>query len=97
MRACSARQCGLADSRPIHESDLRSVPVRDQPPPVIVECMSQSERFHGINPLCLTRSMVYGICCVSVHCMNLTTCDADLVASISSVPNCGSGRQEWLF
>ena len=26
-----------------------------------------------------------------------TTCDADLVASISSVPNCRSGRQEWLF
>ena len=40
-----------------------------QPPPVSVECMSQSELFHGIPSLCLTLSMVYGICCMSVHCM----------------------------
>ena len=48
MRACSARQCGLAISWPIHDSILRNVPVRDQPPPVSVESMSQSELFYGI-------------------------------------------------
>ena len=48
MRACSARQCGLAISWPIHDSTLRSLPIRDQPPPVSVECMSQSELFYGI-------------------------------------------------
>ena len=49
MRACSARQCGLAISWPIHDSIVRSVPIRDQPPPVSVECMSQRELFDGVS------------------------------------------------
>ena len=50
-------------------SDSEVFQIRDQPPPVIVECMSQSELFYGISSLCLTLSMVYGICCMCVHCM----------------------------
>ena len=69
--------------------------VHGQPPPDVVECMSQSEPFKGM-------SMPYSIDALwnSLHVCILhdeTTCDADLVASISSVPNCRSGRQEWLF
>ena len=55
MRACSARQCGLAISWPIHVSIVRRVPIRDQPPPVIVECMSQREHFQGIVQAVLYR------------------------------------------
>ena len=51
MRACSARQRGLANSRPTHGSNLRSVPVHGQPPPVSVECMSQSELFQGMHSM----------------------------------------------
>ena len=50
-------------------SDSEVFQVHGQPPPVSVECMSQSELFHGIPSICLTLSMVYGICCMSVHCM----------------------------
>ena len=78
-------------------SDSEVFQVRDQPPPVIVGCMSQSELFYEIPYLCLTLSMVYGICCMRVHCMTKPFVIQDLVASISSVPNCRSGRQEWLF
>ena len=78
-------------------SDSEVFQVRDQPPPVIVECMSQRELFYGIHPLCLTLSMVHGICCMRVHCMTKPLVMPDLVASISSVPNCKSGHQEWLF
>ena len=62
-----------------------------------VECMSQSELFYGIPSLSLTLSMVYGIGCMCVHCMTKPFVMRDLVVSISSVLNCRSGRQEWLF
>ena len=78
-------------------SDSEVFQIHDQPPPVIVECMSQSELFYGIPSLSLTLSMVYGICCMCVHCMAKPFVMRDLVASISSVPNYRSGSQEWLF
>ena len=78
-------------------SDSEVFQVHGQPPPVSVECMSQSELFYGIPSLRLALSMVYGICCMSVHCMTKPVVMRDLVASISSVPNCRSGRQQWLF
>ena len=68
MRACSAWQCGLAISWPIHDSTVRSVPIRGQPPPVSVECMSQREPSMESTHGCAL-SMVYGICCMYVYCM----------------------------
>ena len=70
--------------------------VHGQPPPVSVECMSQSELFHGMHSMPYSIDVLWNL----LHECTLhdqTICHPDLVASISSVPNCRSGRQEWLF
>ena len=51
--------------------------------------MSLSEHFQEIQAVLFRWSMEFVAC--------LTYCGPDLVTSISSVPNCRSGSQEWLF
>ena len=70
--------------------------IPDQPPPVIVECMSRSGHFHGIEsePHSMDGSMEF---VARVHCMIKPFVVRDIIVSISSTPNCGSGRQKWLL
>ena len=70
--------------------------IRDQPPPDIVECMSQSGHLYGIEsePYSIDGSMEFVAC---VHCMVKPFVVCDIVVSISSTPNCRSGRQKWLL
>ena len=77
-------------------ADREVVQIRDQPPPVIVESMSQSEHLYGIEskPYSIDGSMEF---VARVHCMIKPFVVRDIIVSISSTPNCRSGRQEWLL
>ena len=70
--------------------------VHDQPPPVSVECMSQREHLYAIpsKPYSIDGSMEF---VARVHCMVKPFVVRDIIVSISSLPNCRSGRQEWLM
>ena len=77
-------------------ADREVFQIRDQPPPVIVESMSQSEHLYGIEskPYSIDGSMEF---VARVHCMIKPFVVRDIIVSISSTPNCRSGRQEWLL
>ena len=76
--------------------DCEVFKIPDQPPPVIVECMSQSEHLYGIEskPYSIDGSMEF---VARVHCMVKPFVVRDIIVSISSTPNCRSGRQKWLL
>ena len=76
--------------------DCEVFKVPDQPPPVIVKSMSQSGHVYGIEskPYSIDGSMEFD---TRVHCMVKPFVVRDITASISSTPNCGSGRQKRLL
>ena len=57
--------------------------------------MSQSGHLYGIEskPYSIDGSMEF---IARVHCMTKQF-ECDIIVSISSLPNCRSGRQEWLM
>ena len=77
-------------------ADCEVFEIPDQPPPVIVECMSRSGHFYGIEskPYSIDGSMEF---VARVHCMVKPFVVRDIIVSISSTPNCRSGRQKWLL
>ena len=77
-------------------ADLEVFQILDQPPPVIVECMSQSDHFYGIEskPYSMDGSMEF---VARVHCMIKPFVVCDVTVFIASTPNCRSGRQKWLL
>ena len=66
-------------------ADSEAFQIRDQPPPVIVESMSQSERLYGIvsKPNSIDGSMEF---VARVHCMIKPFVVSDIIVSISSTP-----------
>ena len=77
-------------------ADCEVFKIPDQPPPVIVESMSQSGHLYGIEskPYSIDGSMEF---VARVHCMVKPFVVHDIIVSISSTPNCRSGQQKWLL
>ena len=68
--------------------------VLNQPPPDIVERMSQSEHFYGNPVYGQTPLMVRCLFNACVHCKDKPFVVHDSVVLMSSTPNCRSGQSE---